>query len=55
MSNPNQTAQGSAATVSTKSPTFKQMNLGQKCVFVGKAAICIMSFGFLFSHIFSSD
>jgi len=54
MTNQDQTAQGSAATVSTN-PTFKQMNLWQKCVFVGKAAICIMSFGFIFSHIFSND
>ena len=54
MSNQDQTAQGSAATVSTK-PTFKQMDLLQKCVFVGKAAICILSFGFVYSHIFSAD
>lgn len=52
MSNQDQTAQGSAATVSSK-PTFKQMNLGQKCVFVGKAALCILSFGFIYSNIFS--
>lgn len=32
---------------------FKQKSFLQKCVFVGKAALCILSFGFAFPHVFS--
>lgn len=53
MSNQAQAAQGSTATA--KPITFKQMNALQKCVFIGKAVICICTFGFAFSHIFSES
>ncbi len=52
MSDQAQAAQGSTATAK---PTFKQMNLGQKCIFIGKCALCILSFGFLYSHVFSGE
>lgn len=32
---------------------FGKMSLVQKCVFVGKATIFVLSFGFAYSHIFT--
>ena len=45
------TAQGSAATVAL-SIKFKDMSFLQKLVYVGKATLCIISFGFAFPNIF---
>ena len=50
MSNPQQAAQGSAATAKQKL-TYKQMSAGQKAVFILKLAVCIVSFGMIFPNI----
>jgi hypothetical protein len=42
-------AQGSAATAKERL-TFKQMSLAQKCRFILKLSICILSFGFIYPH-----
>ena len=33
--------------------TFMQKSFVEKCVHVGKAALCLLTFGFAFPHIFS--
>jgi putative Mn2+ efflux pump MntP len=45
------TAQGSAATVAP-SMKFKDMSILQKLAFIGKATLCILTFGFAFPNIF---
>lgn len=45
------TAQGSAATVAP-SMKFKNMSILQKLTYIGKAALCILTFGFAFPNIF---
>ena len=45
------TAQGSAATVAP-SIKFKNMSFFQKLAYVGKATLCICSFGFAYPNIF---
>lgn len=50
MSNPQQAAQGSAATAKEKL-TFKQMSPRQKTVFVLKLTVSILSFGMLFPNL----
>jgi len=52
MSNPQQAAQGSAATAKQKL-TYKQMSAGQKTVFILKLAVCIVSFGMIFPNLMS--
>ena len=52
MSNPQQAAQGSAATAKEKL-TFKRMSPGQKTVFVLKLIVSIVSFGMIFPNIMS--
>lgn len=50
MSNPQQAAQGSAATAKAKL-TFKQMSPRQKTVFVLKLTVSILSFGMIFPNL----
>jgi hypothetical protein len=50
MSNPQQAAQGSAATAKKKL-TFKQMSPRQKTVFVLKLTVSILSFGMIFPNL----
>jgi len=50
MSNPQQAAQGSAATAKEKR-TFKQMSPGQKGVFILKLVVSIISFGMIFPNL----
>jgi len=50
MSNPQQAAQGSAATAKEKL-TFRQMSPRQKTVFVLKLTVCILSFGMIFPNL----
>jgi len=50
MSNPQQAAQGSAATAKEKL-TFKQMSPGQKTVFVLKVIVSVISFGMIFPNL----
>jgi hypothetical protein len=50
MSDDKQAAQGSAATAG-KSLPYAQMTPGQKIVFVGKLAVSILSFGFIFPNL----
>lgn len=52
MSDVKQAAQGSAATAD-KSLPYAQMSAGQKMVFIGKLAISILSFGFIFPNLTS--
>jgi hypothetical protein len=52
MSDEIKTAQGSAATVAP-SIKFKDMSFAQKLGYVGKAMLCIISFGFAYPNIFS--
>lgn len=52
MSNVKQAAQGSAATADQSLP-YAQMSRGQKLVFIGKLAISILSFGFIFPNLTS--
>lgn len=54
MSKQAQAAQGSTATAQA-TITFKQMNLWQKCVHIGKVAVFIITFGFAFPNILSND
>jgi len=51
MSNPQQAAQGSAATA--EKLTFKQMSPRQKTVFVLKLAVSILSFGMIYPNLMS--
>ena len=50
MSNPQQAAQGSAATAKEKL-TFKQMSPRQKTVFVLKLTVSILSFGLIYPNL----
>ena len=52
MSDASKTAQGSAATVAP-SIKFKNMSFPQQLAYVGKAMVCILTFGFAFPNIFS--
>jgi hypothetical protein len=40
-------------TAAAQAVSFRKKSFLQKCVHVGKAALCILSFGFAFPHIFS--
>jgi hypothetical protein len=52
MSEASKTAQGSAATVAPNIK-FSDMSFPQKLAYLGKAALCVLSFGFAFPNIFS--
>ena len=52
MSEVKQAAQGSAATADQSLP-YARMSPGQKIVFIGKLAISILSFGFIFPNLTS--
>jgi hypothetical protein len=52
MSDASKTAQGSAATVAP-SIKFKNLSFSQQLAYIGKATLCIISFGFAFPNIFS--
>ena len=52
MSEEGKTAQGSAATVAP-SIKFKDMSFPQKLAYIGKAALCVLTFGFAFPNIFA--
>jgi hypothetical protein len=51
MSREVKTAQGSAATVAPV-VRFKDMSLLQKLAYIGKATLCILTFGFAFPNVF---
>ena len=44
-------AQAESAAAAESKSKFKQLNLWQKCVHIGKLAIFLVSFGFAFPHI----
>jgi hypothetical protein len=50
MSDAKQAAQGSAATAKPRL-TFKQMSPRQKCVFILKLTVSILSFGMIFPNV----
>ena len=52
MADQKQAAQGSAATAQ-QSPKFSEMSRGQKVKFILKVVVCMLSFGFIFSHVLS--